>query len=1295
MKLHFMGLVVLLLLSTFPAANVDAQQRQTQLRGPKDATDQFSGATYGPIDEQDTLWRIASRYRQNEQLSVYQVMQAIYELNPNAFEQNNFNLLVDGATLRLPSERYIARIDTSRAKQRADKDDKTFAQLLKNPQSGNNIKPAVPLVNKDELSDTRSQIEEKISALDAQQVEKFEALRDQFALSLDSVQSLLNENKKLYERVEQVNTDLMNLRQQVEGDVQSQMDEQLALQKELLDIVRQERAQREAEQSSSLMSALTQPASLIIGSGIITLLLAGALAAWLLKRRSDEPDTVATTENGNVQTAPEPDAEIDDLSTSLTSELAQDDAELSDDELFNDEELLDDVLSSELEDALDDELENFSDLDDDMLVPDSEDDEFESGESELDQDELDNLFDEEDLSAELLEENFDGIDLADDDSDVTDTVEEPETDEFAEPEPRDSFAEPVTEDDFTTTVEDSASDPAPVTDEQEVMGEAPMAPLPGAVDDADDKPEISIDDLLEEEQESVEDKLDVNNGNVDESMLNKLDKEINEQNEALDRLADDILNEIEQLEQMGGLPDVEDDEEDDEFSESGSTPSPQGIQSLDDLAEGLDDISLDEIETDEISSEVFDDDIIEKLQNEEEDSATSFDDPLSDELLAELSAEQGEEEQQLNDLSDELLAELESGMETEAETPPAPTNDEAPGSESEDLPEDALTEELLAELESEIEDEDGNAAGEDVSDHQVFNERNDEASSGADDDMSSEDGDELPSEVQVDDTVEDDAVADSTDADTDAPDSATSEDDVELPSEAQVDDTVEDDVVAESTETETEELTSPLLPEDDDELPSEAQVDDTVEDDAAADLTDADSDAPDSATPSEDDDELPSEVQVDDTAEDDAVAESTDADSDAPDSATSSEDDDELPLDVQADDTAEDDAAAESTDTDTDAPDSAAPSDDADELPSEAQVDDTAEDDVVVESTDADTDAPDSATPSEDDVELPSDVQVDDTAEDDAVAESTDADSDAPDSAAPSDDADKLPSDVQADDAVEDHAETNEPDALHSLDAESEDADPLDDALAEFDKTFIDDIPSFSDSATAVDATNDVTNEKSNFDDSVLEVDYEDDVEEFALEQEIDGVIRESGPKEINELEDVPGLDEWLTGSDKNDKTIFDDLDASEFDALLDEMDEPPAAQPSESTDDLKLDNPDLDLAALLNEPGTDSSSTERSREDEFLDVDTLLDESMQDDTQFEEMPLELDVSLSDYSGVSEDVDIIDIDKDAGQSANLDLARVYMEMDDLAAAKELLSEVVEKGSDEQQEEAQALLETLH
>ncbi len=103
MKLHLTGLLLLTLCLSGPIITVDAQERATFLKGPKDATDQYSGLEYGPIDANDTLWRIAERYRQNNNLSVYQVMTAIYELNPNAFENGNLNLLVDGgikATIR-------------------------------------------------------------------------------------------------------------------------------------------------------------------------------------------------------------------------------------------------------------------------------------------------------------------------------------------------------------------------------------------------------------------------------------------------------------------------------------------------------------------------------------------------------------------------------------------------------------------------------------------------------------------------------------------------------------------------------------------------------------------------------------------------------------------------------------------------------------------------------------------------------------------------------------------------------------------------------------------------------------------------------------------------------------------------------------------------------------------------------------------------------------------------------------------------------------------------------------------
>lgn len=82
MKSHVTGLLIFLLLLTAIPDSGEAQERETAIRGPKGATSQFSGNVYGPIDDNDTLWRIADRYRQNKNLSVYQVMVAIYELNP-------------------------------------------------------------------------------------------------------------------------------------------------------------------------------------------------------------------------------------------------------------------------------------------------------------------------------------------------------------------------------------------------------------------------------------------------------------------------------------------------------------------------------------------------------------------------------------------------------------------------------------------------------------------------------------------------------------------------------------------------------------------------------------------------------------------------------------------------------------------------------------------------------------------------------------------------------------------------------------------------------------------------------------------------------------------------------------------------------------------------------------------------------------------------------------------------------------------------------------------------------------
>lgn len=69
-------------------------------------------------------------------------------------------------------------------------------------------------------------------------------------------------------------------------------------------------------------------------------------------------------------------------------------------------------------------------------------------------------------------------------------------------------------------------------------------------------------------------------------------------------------------------------------------------------------------------------------------------------------------------------------------------------------------------------------------------------------------------------------------------------------------------------------------------------------------------------------------------------------------------------------------------------------------------------------------------------------------------------------------------------------------------------------------------------------------------------------------------------------------------------------------------------------------------------------------------------------------------MSLQDYSGISDDADVIDVDNDQGIGAKMDLARAYIEIGDNAAALELLQEVIDSGDAAQQDEAKKVMAEL-
>ena len=78
----------------------------------------------------ETLWRIATKTRPSERVSVNQHMLAIYELNPNAFIEGNMNLVKTDFKLRIPSELDALQIKSSEAVNKINEQSTQYREML-------------------------------------------------------------------------------------------------------------------------------------------------------------------------------------------------------------------------------------------------------------------------------------------------------------------------------------------------------------------------------------------------------------------------------------------------------------------------------------------------------------------------------------------------------------------------------------------------------------------------------------------------------------------------------------------------------------------------------------------------------------------------------------------------------------------------------------------------------------------------------------------------------------------------------------------------------------------------------------------------------------------------------------------------------------------------------------------------------------------------------------------------------------------------------------------------------------
>ena len=468
--------VLFAVLVNFPSA-VLAQENATQIRGPRGSDAPPAPLTIGPLSPSDTLWRVAQRIRPDANVSLYQVMYALYLKNPEAFLEGNLNHLQPAAVLTLPTLEEIQQIDISVARQKSEQDDQVWAARQKAASNKSQATQTAAAAS----AEPTAQWKAELSRIGEQQRQELDSLRSQFAESIQLVDTIADENLQLKTSLAKVQQELELIKLQLGDDsaMQQQIELLLQQQAELLQAkAAQDEAAAEAE-SSDWQQWLKHPLAWVLAACIPALLVLLSILLWVKKRsqHTEQIVSAATTES-----APDP---------GYHSPLPPLDNSEIDDSLFEiDDALLEEAFTEPDEPtaavADTDDLLEFDDelsFEDDSLLPAEHDAALLDDQTDadaLDDFDPDNILSDTDLSALLAAaDDDDVIELAEDDTAVeTDTPPEPlpEPDDFD----IDDLIEEVDLDEL------SEAEPALATTQEQQLAQAMAAPAEAAEPVVDD-----------------------------------------------------------------------------------------------------------------------------------------------------------------------------------------------------------------------------------------------------------------------------------------------------------------------------------------------------------------------------------------------------------------------------------------------------------------------------------------------------------------------------------------------------------------------------------------------------------------------------------------------------------------------------------------------------------------------------------------------------------------------------------------------------------------------------------------
>jgi pilus assembly protein FimV len=423
--------ILLAVLVNFPS-DVLAQEKMTKIRGPRSSDMPPAPLTMGPLSPSDTLWRVAEQVKPDANVSLYQVMYALYLKNPDAFLENNLNHLRPNAVLILPSLQEVQQVDLNTARQKSVQDDKAWAARQKAAAAVKTataaVKASVPVTAAAPVK-TEPQWQAELAQLGKQQKQELDGLRTQFADSLQQIESFADENRQLRTNLLKIEQELALIKAQLGDDskMQQQIEQLLSQQSELLQAQAvQNEAAAQAEQSD-WRQWMSHPLAWILAACIPALLVLFSILLWVKNRsrHTEEIIHAATTESASHPTYHSPLPPLDDSNDLDESLFEIDDALL--DETFTDKidttepDLADDMLD------FDDSLS----FEDDSLLPSESPVEKPQEPEPEDAFDMDNILSDTDLSALLAAEEDDDaiIELADDsldDEELTDVKTEPE-----------------------------------------------------------------------------------------------------------------------------------------------------------------------------------------------------------------------------------------------------------------------------------------------------------------------------------------------------------------------------------------------------------------------------------------------------------------------------------------------------------------------------------------------------------------------------------------------------------------------------------------------------------------------------------------------------------------------------------------------------------------------------------------------------------------------------------------------------------------------------------------------------